>query len=836
MPQPFDPARQPQQLVLANGLRVRLLPLGSGSQAAALVRVHAGSHDAPAAYPGLAHFLEHVLFLGSRNYCAAQGLMPFVQGCGGQLNASTRERHTDFFFQLPADRLEDALLRLVDMLAHPLLDPAAQLREREVLQAEFHARAQDAETLCDAALEQLTDPSHPFSAFHAGNRDTLPVEQPAFQQALRDYHHRFYHTGQTELLLAGPQAAQVLMRLAERADAQLTAGTSIVRQARPLGGVDNVWLRLKLPQGDSRLQLAFRLERLPEQAAPALDCLSTQLASEAPGGLCSRLRETGWCRSIKLRVPYLYKGQGVAVVELALTEQGVQARATVVEAVLGWLRAFLSESRLSTSSVHYRQVLSRRLQRAEPLARLRHWVDPDAWGDGRDDAVLAEALNAVIQQMLDCTPLVVIADSTDFEQALPLAGQGFALRLAHDSAPAADPIHWQWEPPQANRWLKAVTGYSASALPAALRWLGPEDAQGQGALYIGWQFVGERPTAALGHTVAQVIAACQWAAEEAGVSLRLENSGFAWCLELQGHAQAIATMLGDILPQLTAPPASAYAEGARQAEREERLEDGQILIRQMLMQLPRLLAEKPDNPATFTADLHRAWQSATWCGMAVGFAPELSGPLADALMQMPGEQTAAFRKPAAITGKHWYRVGGAVNRAETACLLFFPLPDGAPVTEASWRLLAQLLEGDFFRRLRSELQLGYAVFSRYHSVGFHAGLLFGVQSPTASTQDILGHIEGFLTEFAAKLSSQPADALRQAATDTAARYNDGARSLRTRAERAWQSCLGGQDLERPVAVAAAMSALQQADLVAAMARLVHPDACRVVVSTDPEQG
>src|SRR5690606_23874003 len=147
----FDPTAAPQCFCTTEGLQVRLIQLPGGSQAAALVRVHAGAHDAPSAYPGLAHFLEHLLFLGSHAYPVEQSLMPFVQGCGGQLNASTRERHTDFFFQLPAEALEGGLQRLLDMLARPLLDPAAQLRERGVLQAEYLARAQASETLCHAA-------------------------------------------------------------------------------------------------------------------------------------------------------------------------------------------------------------------------------------------------------------------------------------------------------------------------------------------------------------------------------------------------------------------------------------------------------------------------------------------------------------------------------------------------------------------------------------------------------------------------------------------------------------------------------------------------------------
>ena len=94
----------PSRHRLPGGMRLGFIALPPGSQAAALVRVHAGAHDAPLDYPGLAHFLEHLLFLGSHGYPQAQSLMPFVQGCGGQLNASTRERHTDFSSRYRATR------------------------------------------------------------------------------------------------------------------------------------------------------------------------------------------------------------------------------------------------------------------------------------------------------------------------------------------------------------------------------------------------------------------------------------------------------------------------------------------------------------------------------------------------------------------------------------------------------------------------------------------------------------------------------------------------------------------------------------------------------------
>ena len=117
---------------------------------AAALRVAAGSHDVPLAWPGLAHFLEHLLFLGTERFPADQGLMAFVQRHGGQVNARTSERTTDYFFELPPQAFAEGLERLADMLAHPRMNLDDQQREREVLHAEFIAWSQDA-----AAQQQL---------------------------------------------------------------------------------------------------------------------------------------------------------------------------------------------------------------------------------------------------------------------------------------------------------------------------------------------------------------------------------------------------------------------------------------------------------------------------------------------------------------------------------------------------------------------------------------------------------------------------------------------------------------------------------------------------------
>ena len=124
-----------RHLTLANGLQLTLRHAPRLKRSAAALRVHAGSHDAPAQWPGLAHFLEHLLFLGTERFPLPEGLMRYVQALGGQVNASTRERTTDFFFEVPPSALDGALERLCQMLAEPELGIARQGNEREVIHA-----------------------------------------------------------------------------------------------------------------------------------------------------------------------------------------------------------------------------------------------------------------------------------------------------------------------------------------------------------------------------------------------------------------------------------------------------------------------------------------------------------------------------------------------------------------------------------------------------------------------------------------------------------------------------------------------------------------------------
>lgn len=223
-----------QCLTLPNGLHVSLCSAPRLKRCAAALRVAACSHDVPAQWPGLAHFLEHLFFLGTERFPANEKLMTFVQRHGGQINASTRERTTDFFFEFPPQVFADGLERLCDMLCHPRMALEEQLREREVLHAEFIAWSRDDASRYQTRLLAPVSMQHPLRWFHAGNRFSLPVPRQAFQQALHDFYRQFYQSGQMTLSLAGPQSLDDLAELASRLGGTFSSGSRVEQIPPPL--------------------------------------------------------------------------------------------------------------------------------------------------------------------------------------------------------------------------------------------------------------------------------------------------------------------------------------------------------------------------------------------------------------------------------------------------------------------------------------------------------------------------------------------------------------------------------------------------------------------------
>lgn len=763
----------PRRIVLANGLRLNLIHSPDAPRAAALLRVAAGSHDEPEEHPGLAHFLEHLLFLGGAGYRDGERLMPWVQGRGGRLNASTQARTTDYFFEVPAEALGEGLARLFDMLARPTLALDAQQREREVLEAEFIARSADADSLIDAALALGLAPGHPLRRFVAGRRASLALEEEAFQRALHDFHQCHYRAANLSLWLQGPHALDELEALARQQAMLLPAGPARVSPAPPsLLPLLDADLHLRLP-GPPRLVLAFALDAFHPADEQALELFADLLADESPGGLLAHLGEQALCDGLRVRLAGRAAGQGLLVVQFELV---TAAAAPAVEAAfLGWLDALRAAGpqalagRLALTAVPGLAPLEQLQQRVRgiPAALELTWLE-----QLRAPHMLRLHLGAEVHGEL-------------------LESAGFALTLARSRARPVASARRDWVFPTA--W--------------------PASTAASGALYLRWRFP-QAPCRARFFALQRALRPQVGGARLAGVNLRFTEVGGDWLLALHGPGERLDDCLAQALALLRDPPATALAQGPRLLAAEQRRRAAELPIRQLLDALPLALAGPPAE--------HAEWAAAQWDCLACGATPVTPE-------QVPGRAAATALLPAPPSNAR-QRLNLAID-GESALLLFYPLGARDARSEAAWRLLARVIEPAFFQRLRSELQLGYALFCGFRQVADQRGLLFAVQSPHGRPADLLGHIEALLGEQGERLRQLPAErlaSLRQAlAEDLAAMPTDAV----GRAQLAWQDHLAGVAADHAQRLVAAAQALSHADLLASHAALMNGQGgCRVLYS------
>ena len=118
--------REYKSMTLPNGLRVLLIQDTTANVAAAAMDVHVGSTSDPENIPGLAHFCEHMSFLGTEKYPREEDFSGFLSSHGGSTNAYTDQEDTVYYFDISADFLDDALDRFSQFFISPTFSQDAR--------------------------------------------------------------------------------------------------------------------------------------------------------------------------------------------------------------------------------------------------------------------------------------------------------------------------------------------------------------------------------------------------------------------------------------------------------------------------------------------------------------------------------------------------------------------------------------------------------------------------------------------------------------------------------------------------------------------------------------
>ncbi|XP_041827551.1 nardilysin-like [Melanotaenia boesemani] len=145
-------------------------------QSAAALCVGVGSFSDPSDLPGLAHFLEHMVFMGSEKYPSENGFDSFLMKHGGSDNASTDCERTVFQFDVQRKSFKEALDRWAQFFICPLMIRDAIDREVEAVDSEYQLAKPSDSHRKEMLFGSLAKPGHPMGKFCWGNAETLKEE------------------------------------------------------------------------------------------------------------------------------------------------------------------------------------------------------------------------------------------------------------------------------------------------------------------------------------------------------------------------------------------------------------------------------------------------------------------------------------------------------------------------------------------------------------------------------------------------------------------------------------------------------------------------------------
>lgn len=175
---------------LDNGLRVILIKDPESTISSACMYVRVGSLKDPKEFQGLAHFLEHMLFLGSKKYPEDGTYKKFISLNGGKSNASTNKYHTQFYFTIKNAKLVEALDIFAQFFVSPLLNEDCTQREVNAVDAEASKNLNQDSRKYYQLLRHLSDEDSILNKYQTGNLKTL--SKPGLRQALETFHNKYY--------------------------------------------------------------------------------------------------------------------------------------------------------------------------------------------------------------------------------------------------------------------------------------------------------------------------------------------------------------------------------------------------------------------------------------------------------------------------------------------------------------------------------------------------------------------------------------------------------------------------------------------------------------------
>ncbi|KUF98905.1 MMS19 nucleotide excision repair protein [Phytophthora nicotianae] len=323
-------------------------------RAGACLTVGVGSFAEPESLPGLAHYLEHMLFMGSEKYPDENEFESFLSAHGGYSNGATDNEVTSYTFEVGPDHLEPAL----DMFAHffisPLMKAEAMDRELSAIESEFSQATQNDRIRTQQVLCDISSATHPYHRFGWGNKKSLqeiPKKMNVdVRQQILEFYNKYYSASIMKLVVCGENTLDELEQWVAKSFSAIpnkhVEVPSFASAGPPFGarGAGAPFLCKIVPVRDIHtLHLDWMIPPvLGQHHQKPSDYIASLLGHESEGSVLSHLKERGWISAVTAGVTDTdgYDSGSYAAkfdITMKLTLEGISHWEEIVHAVFEYL-------------------------------------------------------------------------------------------------------------------------------------------------------------------------------------------------------------------------------------------------------------------------------------------------------------------------------------------------------------------------------------------------------------------------------------------------------------------------------------------------------------------
>lgn len=330
---------------LANGLEALVVQDPKTDKSSAAMDIRVGHLSDPDELQGLAHFCEHLLFMGTKKYPRENEYSEYLSNHSGGSNAYTGMDNTNYFFDVSPDHFEGALDRFAQFFLEPLFDPSCSEREVKAVDSEHKKNLQSDMWRGFQLDKSLSDPTHPYSHFGTGNYQTLWEDPRSKGKDPRDellkFHDQYYSANVMKLVVLGREDLdQLTSWVIEKFSGVRNTGREPPLFDRSPLTKDQLQRQIfaKSVRDVRKLNIAFPI---PDQGqhfrSKPSSFLSHFIGHEGEGSILSHLKKKGWCDRLSAGSTGDANGFDFFKISIDLTKEGLQNHENVVEAVFKYI-------------------------------------------------------------------------------------------------------------------------------------------------------------------------------------------------------------------------------------------------------------------------------------------------------------------------------------------------------------------------------------------------------------------------------------------------------------------------------------------------------------------